>query len=73
MGQDIRQVEAMDTGKKNSEVLESTKKASTVMMGEGSTSCFWNGEEFSDGVRVCDNGVAYECQMGKWLKLKVEC
>ena len=34
MGEEIKQVEAMDSGKKNSEVLESTKKASTVMMGE---------------------------------------
>ena len=73
MSEDIKQVESMDSGKKNSEVLESTKKVSTVMMGEGSTSCFWNDDEFPDGARVCDNGVAYECQMGRWLKLKVEC
>ena len=73
MGDDIKQVEPMDSVKNNSEVLESTKKASTVMMGEGSTSCFWNDEEYQDGARVCANGVAYECQMGKWLKLKIEC
>ncbi|MFC1580309.1 hypothetical protein ACFL4N_05290 [Thermodesulfobacteriota bacterium] len=73
MNDDIRQVEAMDSGKKNSEVLESTKKVSTVIMGGGTTSCFWNDEEFSDGTRVCEGGVAYECQMGRWLKLKIEC
>ncbi len=73
MGEDITQVESMDPGKKNSEVLESTKKVSTVMMGEGTTSCFWNEEEFPDGTRVCDSGIVYECQMGRWLKLKIEC
>jgi len=73
MGEDIRMVQPMDSGKKNSEVLESTKGSSTVLMGEGSTSCFWNGKEFQDGDRVCDSGVAYECQMGRWLKLKIKC
>lgn len=73
MGDDIKKVESMDQGKKNSDILDSTKEASTVVMGEGSTSCFWNGEEFPDGTRVCDSGIAYECQMGKWLKLKIEC
>jgi len=73
MGEDIRQVKPMDSGKQNSEVLESTKGSSTVLMGEGNTSCFWNDEEFPDGDRVCNNGVAYECQMGRWLKLKIKC
>ena len=67
MSEDITAVDPMDSAKKNSEVLESLNGEQTVVLGE-EPKCYWNDVAFTDGSRVEDDGVTYECHMGFWLK-----
>jgi len=73
MGQDITQVDPVDSAKKNSRVVDSLRSESTVILDTSKLQCYWNGVEFPDGGKVCDSGVTYECHMGSWLKLDKEC
>ena len=73
MSDDIIRVEPMDSGKKNSYVIASLDEEGTVVMGDRKTECYWNGTEYPEDTLICDNGVAYECQSGRWLKQKDSC
>lgn len=66
-------VEPMDKSKKNSAIAGPIEEESTVMMDTSSKSCHWNGQEFDEGTIVCDNGTAYECSLGQWVKRKEPC
>lgn len=68
MGNDITKVDPMDFTKKNADVVESLSGEQTVILGEDKSNCYWNDVEFSDGSKVSDQGVTYECHMGIWLK-----
>ena len=73
MSDDIKQVDPIDSTKKNSRVVDSLRGEATVILDKGKSQCYWNDVEFPEGSEVCDKGVAYECQMGAWLKLNREC
>jgi len=73
MSDDITRVDPMDSAKKNSRVVDSLRSEATVMLDKGELNSYWNDAEFPDGSKVCDNGVAYECHMGSWLKLDKSC
>jgi len=73
MSNDIIRVNPMDSAKKNSRVVDSLRSEATVILDKGKLQCYWNEAEFPDGSKVCDNGVAYECHMGSWLKLDSGC
>jgi len=73
MGDDISRVDPMEAKKKNSETADSLHGEKTVILGEEKSKCYWNDVEFSDGSKVCDNGVTYECHMGLWLKRDNPC
>ncbi len=73
MSEAIIDVDPMDPAMKNSRVIESVDQAGTVKFEDGRSRCYWNDAAFSEGTRVCDGGVAYECQVGHWLRLKGGC
>ena len=73
MGDKIVKVEPRDAGKKNSDIVESVSGGSTVRLDQDSFVCYWNDSKFPEETLVCDNGVTYECQMGKWVKLQDPC
>jgi hypothetical protein len=73
MSDDITRVDPMDSAKKNSRVVESLRSETTVILDKAELQCYWNDAEFPDGSEVCDNGVAYQCNMGSWLKLDRGC
>lgn len=73
MREDIIDVDAMDSAMKNSKVINSVDEAGTVKFEDGVSQCYWNDAEFPDGTQVCDNGTAYECQVGHWLRMKSGC
>ncbi len=66
-------VEPMDPKKENSPVAGPIEEESTVMMDSTDKSCYWNGKRFDEGTVVCDNGTAYECSLGQWVKRKEPC
>ncbi|MGI9336154.1 MAG: hypothetical protein ACR2RL_23655 [Gammaproteobacteria bacterium] len=61
-------VEPMDRGQKNSPIAGPVEDQSTVLMTAATNTCFWNGQEFSDGDHVECEGEAYECSLGHWVK-----
>ncbi len=73
MSEDIIDVDPMDSALKNSKVINSADEAGTVKFEDGVSLCYWNDAGFPEGTRVCDNGTAYECQVGHWLKKKSGC
>lgn len=73
MSEDLTKVDPMDSAKNNSDVVESVRGQSTVMIKDEKSMCYWNDVEFPEGSKVCDNGVTYECQMARWIKLDEEC
>ena len=73
MANDITKVVPMDSAKKNSDKVESLSGEQTVILGEEKSKCLWNDIEFPDGSIVCDDGVAYKCHMGIWLKQDIDC
>ena len=66
-------VDPINPDMKNSRVIESVDQAGTVKFEDGQSRCYWNDAAFSDGTRVCDGGVAYECQVGHWIRRKDGC
>jgi hypothetical protein len=72
MNDQMTQVEPMDAAKNNSKIVESLADVSTVIM-DKEIKCYWNDAEFEDGSKVCDNGVAYNCNMGYWIKQDSGC
>ena len=73
MSEDITKVNPMDSSKKNSDVIESVRGQRTVMIRDEKSVCHWNDKEFPEWSKVCDNGVTYECQMARWIKLDEKC
>ena len=73
MGNEIINVDPMDSAKNNSDLAESLSGERTVILGEEKSKCFWNDAEFPEGSSVCDGGVIYKCHMGIWLKQEGEC
>jgi hypothetical protein len=73
MSDDIIDVDPMGSNMKNSKVINSVDEAGTVKFEDGVSKCYWNDAAFAEGAKVCDNGAAYECQVGHWLKLKTGC
>jgi hypothetical protein len=73
MSEDITNVDSMDSGKKNSEVAEALDGSKTLRIDPSKSTCYWNDVEFDEGSKVCQDGVAYECQMGMWVKLDEAC
>ena len=63
------EVEAIDTSKKNSEVLGSASDEATVQMDQLEEKCYWNDAEFSSGDQVLSNGKCYECSFGRWIEV----
>jgi hypothetical protein len=72
MNDEIIQVDSMEAAKKNSEVVESLSDVSTVMLNK-EIKCYWNGKEFEDDSKICDNGILYTCHMGYWIKSDSVC
>jgi hypothetical protein len=72
MDDQITQVEPMDVSKKNSKIVESLADVSTVIMDKEIT-CYWNDTEFQEGSMICDSGMAYNCNMGYWIKQDSGC
>ncbi len=70
---DITPVAPMDSSQKNSPITIPSHEESTVMMNVANKTCTWNGEDFTDGARVCDSGTVYECSFGKWVKTGSSC
>jgi hypothetical protein len=73
MSEDITTVDSMDSAKKNSDMAESLDGSKTLRIDASQSKCYWNDAEFDEGSKVCDDGVAYECQMGLWVKLDEAC
>jgi len=61
-------VEAVDTSKKNSEIVEAGADVTTVSMDMQDAECYWNDVEFSRGARVNSGGIVYECSFGRWVE-----
>ena len=64
------EVEAQDSGKKNSEVLGPTSDEATVQMDQLQEKCYWNDAEFSNGDQVTNDGKCYECSFGRWVEIE---
>jgi hypothetical protein len=64
------EVGAIDTSKKNSEVLGPTSDEATVQMDQLKEKCFWNDVEFSTGDQVASEGSCYECSFGRWIQVE---
>ena len=73
MSEDITNVDSMDSAKKNSEVTEALDGSKTLRIDSNKSTCYWNDVEFEEGTKVCLDGVAYECQMGMWVKRDEAC
>ena len=73
MSEDMIDVDPMDSAMKNSNVIHSVDQAGTLKFKDETSRCYWNDAGFPEGTKICDNGTAYECQMGHWLKLKGGC
>ena len=52
MSEDITKVDPMDSAKNNSEVVESVRGQSTVMIKDEKSMCYWNDAEFPEGSKV---------------------
>lgn len=66
-------VEPMDPSKKNSPIAGPVEDEATVMLDTTKRVCHWNGQEYAEGSVVCDNGTAYECDCGQWVKQSEPC
>ena len=53
-------VDAVDTSKKNSDIVEAGSDVTTVSMDLQDAKCFWNDVEYSRGARVNSEGKVYE-------------
>lgn len=67
---DITPVEAMDSSKENSRIEIPSEMESTVMIDKAADTCVWNGQSFSDGQQVGNDGKVYECSYGKWVLIE---
>ena len=68
MSDEIIQVAPMDKERTNSEITEKISRETTVVLGKDQPKCIWNDEKFDEASIICDNGVAYKCHMGVWVK-----
>jgi len=73
MTDEITKVDPMDEAKNNSQAVDSLSGETTIILGEEKSKCFWNDAEFNEGDKICDQGVAYECHMGIWVKRDEAC
>lgn len=61
-------VDAVDTSKKNSDIVEAGADVTTVNMDQQDAKCYWNDVEYSRGARVNSGGKVYECSFGRWVE-----
>ena len=61
-------VDAVDTSKKNSDIVEAGSDVTTVSMDLQDAKCYWNDIEYSRGARVNSDGKVYECSFGRWVE-----
>lgn len=59
----------MDQNKKNSPISRPSSDEATVLLEKAEKTCFWNGQEFTDGQQVDCQGEVFECTYGQWVKL----
>ena len=64
------EVDAVDSSKKNSEILGPTSDEATVQMDQLEEKCYWNDAEFSTGDQVSNGGKCYECSFGRWIEME---
>jgi hypothetical protein len=64
-------VDARNDSLPNSDIVDQDED--TTMIADQNASCQWNGVEFADGAGVCAQGMAYECNLGKWVKMPGGC
>ena len=71
MSGDRTAVDARDESLPNSDIANYEDDA--TVLSDKDAKCQWNGVEFPDGASVCAEGVPYECQLGKWMKMPGGC
>jgi hypothetical protein len=68
MAEQVENVRPQDPSKRNSPISTS---AGEEPSGAGPTAavCLWNGKEYTEGARVCDNHSLYEYRSWGWVYL----
>jgi len=72
MSGEVTAVAARDESQKNSPIAGGSEEDVTVVA-DDDAKCYWNGDEFGDGARVCAEGVPHECHYGQWMKMPGGC
>ena len=70
MSGDVTAVGARDEDQKNSPISDGED---ATVVADVDAKCYWNGQEFSDGARVCAEGTPYECHYSQWMKTPGDC
>jgi len=65
---DKTQVAAMDSGQRNSPIMDPGAEDATLVMEPGANLCYWNGAEFKEGSMIESAGITYECAYGSWVQ-----
>jgi len=70
MSDTVINVDALDTSKNNSKIVEAGADQTTMSMDLEDARCYWNDAEFSRGDRINADGKCYECSFGRWVEME---